>query len=162
MTGERFIAKVDKNGPLPSGNPELGACWIWMACINRHGYGSLKANHRSSLAHRVSWSLANGPIPDGLCVLHRCDVRTCVNPAHLFLGTFADNMADMVAKGRARNNPACGSRCKFARLNEDRVRAIRLARRVDGLSFVELAKRFGVPRQTIGKVCNRVTWRHVP
>lgn len=74
--------------------PDL--CWKWIAGHYKNGYG----NFRGSKAHRVSWELAHGRIPEGLYVLHKCDVRDCVNPNHLFLGTYKDNMVDMVSKGR--------------------------------------------------------------
>ena len=78
-------------------------CWIWMAACYRSGYGEISFMGRARPAHRVSWIIHNGPIPDGLCVCHRCDVRQCVNPAHLFLGTKQDNTLDMHAKGRDSN-----------------------------------------------------------
>lgn len=77
-------------------------CWIYRYINKRNGYGVAKFDGVSS-AHRVAWRLANGPIPAGMFVCHRCDVRPCVNPAHLFLGTHTDNVRDMHAKGRARN-----------------------------------------------------------
>lgn len=83
--------------------PNTG-CWLWLSGTN-NGYGILSLyevyGRRTVLAHRASWEFHRGPIPEGLCVLHRCDTPPCINPAHLFLGTIADNTHDMIAKGRA-------------------------------------------------------------
>lgn len=100
-----FWAKVDKNGPLPDQSKPyykgLGPCHVWTG-HTRGGYGRIKIGGGLNLtAHRVAWELANGNIPQGLCVLHRCDNRKCVSADHLFLGTPADNNWDKSAKGRA-------------------------------------------------------------
>lgn len=86
----RFLSKVLKSD----------GCWLWTGALNR-GYGGIKFNGRQRAAHRISYELFIGPITEGLAVCHRCDVRTCVNPAHLFLGTLHDNTQDMLSKGRA-------------------------------------------------------------
>lgn len=91
MTEAEFWSHVEKTD----------GCWIWTGARNNSGYGSLYYEKRYQLAHRVAWRLANGPIPDGLHILHSCDNRPCVNNVdHLFSGTRADNVADMIAKGR--------------------------------------------------------------
>ena len=100
VTFDRFFVKVNKKGPVPSHCPELGPCWLWTAATTIYGYGQFFFNGRLEGAHRVSWRLHIGEIPDGRCVLHRCDVPRCVNPAHLFLGTKRDNALDSVRKGR--------------------------------------------------------------
>lgn len=89
---ERFWEKVDKTGD----------CWLWTSPPRSGGYGGIgePITGRMLAAHRVSWELHYGPIPDGLCVLHQCDVRLCVRPDHLFLGTKQDNTQDMIAKSR--------------------------------------------------------------
>ncbi len=79
-------------------------CWVWIGALDTLGYGHLTIKRKLRLAHRVSWELANGSIPDGLHVLHHCDNPPCVNPSHLFLGTHLDNMRDMIAKGRSNFN----------------------------------------------------------
>ena len=77
-------------------------CRLWWGGTVRKGYGRLGVANRHWLAHRAAWFVANGPIPEGMLICHRCDVRACISPDHLFLGTHADNTADMMAKGRKR------------------------------------------------------------
>jgi hypothetical protein len=98
----RFWAKVQTDGPIQ--RAELGPCWVWTASLIR-GYGQFHLprsgrTQRTVYAHRFAWTLTNGPIPEHLSVLHRCDHPVCVNPNHLFLGTQPDNLADARAKGR--------------------------------------------------------------
>lgn len=92
---QRFWEKVDKDGPIPEHKPELGPCWIWTALVNRGtGYGQFYPQHGATVgAHRYSYELANGPIPEGLQVHHECHTRRCVHPNHLRASTRAENMA---------------------------------------------------------------------
>jgi hypothetical protein len=88
-------------------DPETG-CILWTACRNTCGYGKVRWRGRLLAVHRVAWMAKHGPIPPGLCVLHRCDVRPCLNPDHLFLGTQKDNIADMCAKMGHERRPTGG------------------------------------------------------
>ena len=112
-----FWEKVDKHAE--------GGCWVWTGTRQVFGYG---ISLRYRLAHRVSWEIANGPIPDGLWVLHRCDNPPCVNPAHLFLGTQTENMRDMTAKGRHPHSrrTTCKNGHPFDRLHMHRGRLTRV------------------------------------
>lgn len=92
---ERFWKKIDKS-------PSPGGCWLWVGPVNGGGYGAIGVNGAPILAHRYSYQLCIGAIPNNLWVLHKCDTPRCCNPAHLFLGTAADNTADMMRKGRCR------------------------------------------------------------
>lgn len=83
--------------------PEAG-CWLWTGTANERGYGRVYSGGRMWVAHRLSWTQANGPIPSGMFVCHKCDTPACVNPDHLFLGSPRDNVLDMVAKGRHRES----------------------------------------------------------
>jgi hypothetical protein len=91
---QRFLNKIK---PMPDG------CWHWTAYRDAGGYGSFGINGRMRPAHRAMWWITHGPVPNGLHVLHKCDVPKCVNPEHLKLGTHADNMNDKKTKGRSRN-----------------------------------------------------------
>lgn len=131
-------------------------CWIWTGwTFNGPGYGGFDINRRGHLAHRVSWLLYRGPIPDGLSVCHKCDVPACVNPDHLFLGTPADNTQDMISKGR--NSRRDGERNAMATLTDELVRKIRNATG----SQRSVAARFGVSHATVWAIRNRKRWGHV-
>ena len=138
------------------------SCWIWTGATTRNGYGRMSVNGRQERAHRISWTLANGPIPDGRWVLHECDNGLCVNPDHLFLGTARDNTRDMMAKGRSRfggDNRARGERSGRAKLTDEDVRAIRSV--WPEMRQVDLAKRYGVSQVAISHIVLRKSWRHL-
>jgi hypothetical protein len=148
---ERFWAKVDRNGP--------NGCWLWTASLTSYGYGQIGIAGRNINAHRLSWELHNGPIPEhdsyhGYCVCHTCDNRRCVNPAHLFLGTQKDNLHDMAAKGRKNTECMRGEGNPNSKLTSSDVCAIReLASQ--GVGFREIGRRFGVGHSTIGGIVRR-------
>lgn len=137
-------------------DPNSG-CWIWTGALNAQGYGVLGVYGKVIRAHRFSWELVNGPIPRGLCALHKCDVRACVNPDHIFLGTMQDNSTDMVQKGRHRPVFISGEDSVSARLNAQQVLAIRNDKR----SAEKLSPEYGVCPSTIRAVRRRETWRHI-
>ncbi len=144
--------------PKISPEPNTG-CWLWAGAADEHGYGKIgqQYHHEPDVkAHRAAWMLTKGPIPDGLQVCHKCDVPSCVNPDHLFLGTFADNMDDKVAKGRQQK----GERHWNSKLTVAQVRSIR-ERRAAGDKLVQIASEFGVDFSTVGKIAKRTKWAWV-
>lgn len=128
---------------------DASGCWLWVGPKFTHGYGVLNVGKQKTLAHRAMYERFIGPIPQGLFVCHRCDVPACVNPAHLFLGTQADNMADMTAKGRGIKNRRRGLYHHNATLTDAQVRAIRKAYAKGGVSQQQLADKYGVSQHTI-------------
>lgn len=133
-------------------------CWLWTGAVKENGYGVIGETRAGRMigVHVVSWELTNGPVPDGLCVLHECDVRNCVRPSHLFLGTNADNTRDMYDKGRA----PVGERHGCAKLRAMDVRHIR-RRKAEGETQRQLAEAFGVSQPLINNIVHYKVWRHV-
>jgi hypothetical protein len=141
-------------------------CWLWAGSISPNGYGQFRisAKEKPMGAHRASWVLAYGAVPNGLCVCHKCDERTCVNPDHLFVGTYKENMQDAAAKGRmnwksgrSQNLPK-GEKHHSAKLVSDQVMAIKSST----ASGVELAKTYGVSTITISRIKRGIIWGHIP
>jgi hypothetical protein len=149
----RFWAKVEKQAE----------CWIWTASTNGRGYGQLGRGGRGDgyvYAHRYSWELSNGSIPNGMSVLHRCDQSRCVNPDHLFLGTQKDNMRDASRKGRlAVGTRVCGEATGTAKLT---ALDIRIIRRLSGrLLQREIAEMFHIAQTNVSMIVQRHSWRHI-
>jgi hypothetical protein len=164
---ERFWSKVDKSG----------ACWLWTTGRTGDGYGAfyVRRDGRDYLvrAHRFSYELAHGPIPEGAVVRHSCDTPLCVNPAHLLIGTVADNNADMHERSRinpprgdahwSRHNTTSvprGERQPHARMTEDKVRDMR-QRFADGAALRDLVAEFGMSLTAVWQIVHRQRWRHV-
>ncbi len=147
---ERFVRHVE---PEP-----MSGCHIWTASTNPRGYAQINdGNGRMRRAHRVAYELYVGPVPVGLCVLHRCDNRACVNPLHLFLGTPADNTADMLAKGREAHVGPVGECHGMAKLTWGSVKTIR-ERLALGERQQTLADEYGVSQSQISAIRNNASW----
>jgi hypothetical protein len=133
-----------------------GGCWLWTGAMTwGNGYGNIGYRGRAHGAHRASYETFVGPIPPGLCVCHRCDVRACVNPAHLFLGDHKANMADMRQKGR--HARLSGSRAPGAILHEANITPIRRLI-ADDFSNREIGFWFGVSPDVINAIRAGRSW----
>ena len=140
-------------------------CWNWTGKRNRRSYGcisiSTDGQKRTVIASRLAWELYCGPIPQGLFVCHHCDNPACVNPAHLFIGTQKDNLQDASRKGRLKNLPhAKGMQTANAVLKDSDIIEIR-SKAAAGVLRTDLARKFHVYRQTIYRIVNRSTWKHI-
>ncbi len=149
---ERFWRYV-KKGP---------GCWEWQASKHKTGYGIIASPHSTPMlkAHRVSWEIHYGPIPQGMHVLHKCDNRGCVRPDHLFVGTHNDNMQDMKNKGRARSPGFKGQKNGAAKLTDNQAKEIISLRR-NGWTSNQLAEKFGVSRAQITRIVAGASWKHL-
>ena len=151
MSRPKFWNKVD----IKEGDD----CWLWTATTNGiYGVFWDHPNGRNEGAHRMSWILTNGPITEGLSVLHRCDTPLCVNPRHLFLGTTKDNSVDMMNKGRASN--AVGEDTSNPKLTNEDVMEIKTLL-TKGMVQWEIAKRFNVSQTTICFISQGKLWGHI-
>lgn len=141
-------------------------CWLWRGSLNPDGYGNFNARRadgswRTFKTHRFAYWISRGGLPDNLNVCHSCDTRNCVNPAHLFLGTQADNMRDCQRKGRySKATGQIGSAHHYSKLKESDIPVIR-SLRASGVTFKAIGQRFGVRDVTIQNIFNGHTWGHV-
>ena len=133
----------------------MSGCQLWLIYADPNGYGRMKWDGTYQLAHRLAWKAHRGQIPDGIDVLHKCDVPSCINPDHLFLGTHQDNMNDKVAKGR--QSRIWGERSGAHKLTSDQVRAIR----VDVRRHKDIAASYGVCQATVAHIKVGRNWRHL-
>lgn len=127
-----------------------GGCWLWALSLDHEGYGRVAAGmtNRQARAHRHVWGLINGPVPKDLVVLHRCDVRCCVNPDHLSLGTASDNMRDMFNKGRQ------GVRSRYRRTSAEQARRIISLSR-SGMSSNKIADDMGFGQTRVRRIIRK-------
>lgn len=144
---DKFWSKVNKNGPVPDHDPDLGACWEWLGGGNGKGYGQMRVNYQHITTHKMAWELTNGEIPKGLRVMHKCENSLCCNPAHLFLGTTKDNAKSMIKKGRT----STGLGLPRHHVTADEVETIR-ARHATGTKKAVLAREFHVSYNTISNI----------
>lgn len=151
---------------LPNGTPVIkrldhfsmpvteSGCWIWLGAANADGYGSIDIGDKSMRAHRASWEAHRGPVPEGMSVLHRCDVPSCINPDHLFLGTQLENIADRTRKGRGKHQVYSGEAhpcCKLTAATVDYIRNSPLKQR-------ELARIFGTSQSHVSNIQRGKRW----
>lgn len=170
---QRFWAKVNKDGPIPESFPELGPCWCWLGSLfTDSGYGQFWMDGTNRRAHIVSYEWANGST-SGAQVQHLCNVRVCVRPTHLKLGTPAENMQYASKTGRMskgdqhwlRKGPdtrdhAKGERNGAAKLTEADVREIRRLY-ADGIPIKDIAVQYGMTYHGVYDIVKRVNWKHV-
>lgn len=157
MISERKLATFHN-----SYRKEPTGCWLWTKSLQTNGYGKFAiAANKHALAHRLSYLIYHGDLPTGLDVCHRCDVRACVNPDHLFLGSRQENIEDASVKGRLRGGGRRGEDHHAAKLSErdipEIIRAIR-----SGMSKEQCARQYGVSGCLIGFIVRGQAWKHVP
>lgn len=145
---DRFFAK------LGFGSSD---CWYWMAYTDPAGYGIFIANGENK-AHRTSYKLFKGEIPQGMKVMHKCDTRCCVNPDHLVLGTQADNVKDMVKKGRNKTVPKPGAANPMARATNEVVAAIRSEVKAGALQ-IAMAEKYKLSKMTVSRIVRMESWK---
>lgn len=172
---ERFWSQVDKSGN----------CWLWVGLKNVGGYGRIRVDGQQTTAHRFSYELHYGPIPDGMLVCHKCDTPACVNPSHLFLGTNLDNIQDRTQKGRTASGDAnasrkypekrpkgkthwaylqphkklVGERNGRAKMTRKQVEQLKQLWKTGEYTKVKLGKIFGITDVEAGKIIRSEAWK---
>lgn len=154
---DRLMRKIER---IP-----FSGCWIFTGSVNNHGYGYFMVNSKKVKAHRASWILHRSEVPEGLFVLHHCDVPSCVNPNHLFLGTRKDNSQDMVSKRRHvfmahPERIQRGEKSAISKISDAQAAAIweRISR---GERSSAIAQDFGITRGAVNHIKSGRTWKHL-
>ena len=135
-------------------------CWEWQLCKNDDGYGMFSHRGRTVGAHKISWIIHNGAIPQGLCVCHSCDNPGCVNPKHLFVGTHAENMADRNRKGRARGGSLPGELSPSSKFSTEAVLTMRRLY-TNGVLQRVIAERYNTSQPVVSGIVTHRYWRHI-
>jgi hypothetical protein len=153
---DRFWHKVNKTN----------GCWLWTGSCFIHGYGQFWLDGKNVKAHRVSYLFTHGSIPKGLLICHTCDVRACVNPSHLYAGTYKDNSDDAISRGRKYPGFRKGHTANIGELhsqtkltNNDVIEIRRL--RQSGLYVQEIADMYHMSDSNVTAICTRKTWKHI-
>lgn len=149
MNAEKFLQHVTIGEPHE--------CWLWTGAKNSKGYGHLRVGGVVTLAHRLVYEFANGPIPEGLHILHACDTPACINPHHLRAGTHQDNMRDCYNKRRH----AFGERNGHSKLTDSQVTQIRRSYVPGVVTMAQLAARFGTSKTNVHAILHGNNWKHI-
>ena len=145
---------IDRFNELWMPEPNSG-CWLWLGNTYRYGYGCMPVRFKTRIAHSASWIFHRGEIPEGVCVLNRCDTPLCVNPDHLFLGSRADNNQDRDSKGR--HISLCGEEHGNSKISHAEARQIR----TDSRATKCIAKEYKIHVTTVRRIRRGTTWRHI-
>lgn len=139
--------------------PNSNGCWLWTASVKEYGYGIIGLGRRgqgTAKTHRVAWELYNGPIPEGLCILHKCDVPRCCNPDHLYAGTLKQNAQDTVNRGRNFRPNNRAERSSSSKLTIDQVNDIRKKE----MTQIKYAKKYNVSRSCVAEIWRGKNWKY--
>ena len=134
-------------------------CWIWLGAKVTDGYGEIMVNGKQIRTHRLAWELTNGSIPKGMCVCHRCDNPSCINPKHLFLGTNNDNIQDRIKKGR-RGGPKGGENYISSKLKSFQIKEIRMLK--GEMSERKIAEEYHIGKSQVHRIVSKQCWKSLP
>lgn len=155
IRGQVYKSMLDRITEKVTYEPNSG-CWLWTGGLSSYGYGATQFQGRQLLMHRVVFEMYNGAVPGTGVLCHRCNVRSCVNPDHIYIGTAQSNVMDAVRSGRHAHGTTHGC----SKLSDCKVRQMRELS-ATGMTYADIAKRFGVARPTAAKACKGMSWQHV-
>lgn len=155
----RYFDRTDPNERFWKYVQKTETCWIWSGGKTTGGYGKFNPTHKSGWekSHRFSWTLHFGEIPEGKVVCHKCNMKLCVRPDHLYVATSRENTLDAMRDGLC----PIGEKHGMAKITEEQVKEIRLLHKPKEISMGFLAKKYGITKTQISRIINRKTWKHI-